>query len=90
MVGLVKEGEEAIKQEGKPELVDACIIAAAQKVEHYEISAYGTLRTCAELLELPELAIIFESTLAEEKAADAGLTEIMVGKLLSKVLAARN
>jgi ferritin-like metal-binding protein YciE len=89
MVGLVKEGEEACKEEGKPELVDAGIISAVQKVEHYEIAAYGTLRTYAELLELPKLAALFEETLEEEKASDAGLSEIAEGKLLTKVLAAR-
>ena len=89
MVGLVKEGDEACKEEGKPELVDAGIISAAQKVEHYEIAAYGTLRTYAELLELPKLTALFEETLEEEKASDAGLSEIAEGKLLSKVLVAR-
>ena len=87
MVGLIKEGDEAAKEEGKSELVDACIISAAQKVEHYEIAAYGTLLTYAELLDIPELTALFEATLEEEEATDAGLSEIAVDKLLTKVLA---
>ena len=89
MVGLVKEGDEACKEDGKPELVDAGIITAAQKVEHYEIAAYGTLRTYAGLLKQPKLAELFVATLAEEKASDVGLSEIAEGKLLSKLLTAR-
>jgi len=87
MAGLIKEGSEEAKAEGKPALVDAGIISAAQKVEHYEIAAYGTLRTYAELLGLSELIVLFQATLDEEKAADAGLSEIADGELLSKVLA---
>lgn len=84
MAGLVKEGQDAGEEDGLKPLVDAGIISAAQKVEHYEISAYGTLRTYAQLLGLNELTSLFEATLAEEKAADAGLSGVAGGGLLSK------
>lgn len=74
ILGLIEEGEEIIKEyKGSPAL-DAGLLAAAQAVEHYEMSRYGTLRTWAIELRLPEAAKLLEATLAEEKATDKALT----------------
>jgi ferritin-like metal-binding protein YciE len=76
MKGLLKEGDERIKEGGEPEVVDAGLISAAQRVEHYEIAAYGSARTFAEMLNETEVADLLEQTLEEEKAADQKLTKI--------------
>jgi ferritin-like metal-binding protein YciE len=71
MHGLIEEGQERIKEkEG-----DAALICAAQKVEHYEIAAYGSLHSWAKLLEQEDAAELLEETLQEEKATDDKLTE---------------
>jgi ferritin-like metal-binding protein YciE len=76
MKGLLKEGEDRISA-GKPgEVLDAGIISAAQRVEHYEIAAYGSARTYAELLGNQEAVRLLSETLQEEKNADAKLNEI--------------
>jgi len=72
MKGLVEEGEELIKEKAG----DAALICAAQKVEHYEIAAYGSLKTWARMLEENEAADLLEETLEEEKATDEKLTEL--------------
>ena len=75
MKGLVKEGDEAIEElEGT--VLDAALIAAAQKVEHYEIATYGTLATFAEVLDLQDAKDLLGQTLEEEKEADEKLTAI--------------
>lgn len=74
MRGLIEEGGEAASEEGS--LSDLAIIAAAQKVEHYEISAYGTAIAWAEKLGNRKAAALLEETLEEEKAADSKLTGI--------------
>lgn len=76
MTGLVKEGNQVIKDIDQEEVRDAAIISAAQRVEHYEISGYGTLRTWAGLLGITNAQEILEETLDEEKAADEKLNEI--------------
>jgi len=76
MAGLIEEGSEAIEHEGSDTLRDAAIIAAAQRVEHYEIAAYGCVVEYAKLLELKEIAELLGETLDEEKAADEKLSEI--------------
>lgn len=76
MEGLIEEGEEIIKEDGDPEVKDAGLIAAAQRVEHYEIAAYGTVKALALQLGLDNVAELFEATLNEEKEADELLTEI--------------
>jgi ferritin-like metal-binding protein YciE len=76
MKGLVKEGQEMIKMKGEPEVIDAGLIAAAQRVEHYEMAGYGTVRTYAELLGDQEAVRLLERTLQEEEDADEKLTEI--------------
>ena len=76
MEGLVKEGSELIR-DGYPEpVLDAGIIGAAQRVEHYEIAAYGTVRSFAEVLGESEQASLLEETLNEEKEADEKLSQI--------------
>jgi ferritin-like metal-binding protein YciE len=76
IVGITKEGAEIMKDyKGSPAL-DAGLIAAAQAVEHYEISRYGTLRTWAEELGLNDAVSLLQETLDEEKATDAALTKI--------------
>ncbi|HVT98702.1 MAG TPA: ferritin-like domain-containing protein [Acidobacteriaceae bacterium] len=76
MKGLITEADERIKEGGEPAVLDAGLIADAQRVEHYEISAYGSARTFANLLGEKEIARLLEQTLKEEKAADEKLTSI--------------
>lgn len=76
MEGLVKEGEESIAEYQEGFARDAALIVAAQKVEHYEIAAYGSLRTHASLLGMQEAALLFEETLDEEKTTDQALTTL--------------
>ena len=74
--GLVEEAEELMGEEMPPNVLDAGLIAAAQRVEHYEIAVYGTLCTFAELLGRDEDHDLLGQTLEEEKEADSRLTEI--------------
>ena len=76
MKGLIKEGDEIVSQGGDPSTVDAGIISAAQRVEHYEMAGYGTVRTYAELLGYDEMARLLQQTLDEEEEADQTLTQI--------------
>ncbi|AMV35934.1 ferritin-like domain-containing protein [Planctomyces sp. SH-PL62] len=76
MEGLIEEGKEVLEMEAAPETRDAALIAAAQKVEHYEIAGYGTLSTWANTLGLPEVKKLLGDTLAEEKTTDGLLTEL--------------
>jgi hypothetical protein len=75
MKGLVEEGQEAI-QEFEGTVLDAALIASAQKVEHYEIATYGTLATFAEVLGMEDAKDLLGQTLDEEKEADEKLTQI--------------
>lgn len=86
MAGLLKEGEEIMKDTDKGGMRDAGIILAGQKVEHYEIATYGTLKTFANLLGLEEVAGILENILDQEKNADVTLTEIAVSAINVKAL----
>lgn len=76
MEGLIKEAEEKMESCEAGAMCDAEIISAAQKVEHYEIASYGTLRQFAETLGLTEAETLLEATLKEEKAADQKLTKV--------------
>ena len=76
MEGLIKEGGETIDEHEAGHARDAALIAAAQKVEHYEISSYGTLRTMAKVLGKTECAALLEETKDEEAETDAKLTEL--------------
>jgi len=76
MAALITEGEDVIHDATDESVRDAGIIAAAQKMEHYEMAAYGTLRTFAEILGTPQHAALLDRTLEEEKHADTILTSI--------------
>lgn len=74
MAGLIIEGEEMIHEKGEPEVIDAGLIAAAQRVEHYEIAAYGCARTYARMLGERDAEQMLQQTLDEEEATDRKLT----------------
>jgi ferritin-like metal-binding protein YciE len=76
MKGLIKEGDQMLHMRGDASVLDAGLIAAAQRVEHYEIAGYGTVRTYAELLGRSEHVSLLEHTLREEEETDERLTEL--------------
>jgi len=76
MKGLIEEGEEILKEQKDTAALDAALIAAAQKVEHYEIASYGTLVAWAEQMGHDEAVDLLEETLEEEKSADDKLTSV--------------
>jgi len=76
MEGLIKEAEEIMEECEEGAMRDAGIISAGQKVEHYEMASYGTLRQFAETLGLTDAVALLEETLNEEKIADKKLTEV--------------
>jgi len=76
MEGLIEEGQEMMEEKEDSSALDAALIAAAQKVEHYEIATYGTLCTWAELMGHREALKLLKQTLSEEEATDQKLTEI--------------
>ena len=76
MKGLIEEGSEMMSEDGPDSVIDAGIIAAAQRVEHYEIAGYGVVRTFASILGEDEAEDLLQETLDEEAAADEKLTEI--------------
>jgi ferritin-like metal-binding protein YciE len=76
MEGLIEEGAELMEEDVEPDVLDAMLIGAAQKVEHYEIATYGTLVTWAKQLEMEDAAGILHETLDEEKETDLKLTEL--------------
>lgn len=76
MKGLVAEGDEVVNARGSAEVKDAALIAAAQRVEHYEIAGYGTVRNFALRLGIDEAARLLQETLDEEGATDKKLTEL--------------
>ena len=80
MMGLIKEGKEMISEKASPEIKDIGLIAAAQRVEHYEIAGYGCVRTYAKILGHKEASKALQATLDEEAATDKKLT-IIAGKL---------
>lgn len=81
MEGLIEEGAELLEEEGAPEIKDAALIAAAQRVEHYEIAGYGTARALAELLGRDEAAELLQQTLDEEKETDQKLTQLALSEV---------
>ena len=81
MEGLIGEGEEIVEADGDGAAKDAALIGAAQRVEHYEIAAYGTARTLAEQLGKDDAAALLQETLDEESAADQTLTKIAVSRV---------
>jgi ferritin-like metal-binding protein YciE len=76
MEGLIEEGKELIETIQTPEVLDVALIIAAQKVEHYEIAAYGSLHALAQTMGLTKVADLLEQTLNEEKATDQKLNEL--------------
>lgn len=76
MEGLIEEGKEVVKMGGQPEVLDAGLIGAAQRVEHYEIAGYGTARAHAEQMGHSQVVRLLQQTLEEEEAADEKLTQI--------------
>jgi ferritin-like metal-binding protein YciE len=76
MEGLIEEGKEILEEDGDPAVIDAALIGAAQKVEHYEIAGYGTARTFAALLGETDAAELLQATLDEEGKTDKLLTEL--------------
>jgi ferritin-like metal-binding protein YciE len=88
MEGLIEEAEQLMGEIATPEVLDAAMIGAAQKVEHYEIASYGTLSTLAEELGHSEAARLLEQTLEEEKAADQKLNQIALSGVNKSALQA--
>jgi ferritin-like metal-binding protein YciE len=78
MQGLIEEGKEMMEEDATEDVMDAGLICAAQKVEHYEIASYGCLRTYAEMLGFDDQADLLQETLDEEKDTDENLTELAV------------
>jgi ferritin-like metal-binding protein YciE len=76
MEGLIEEGKEVMEEDGEDEVIDAALIAAAQRVEHYEMAGYGCVRTFANLLGYEDAAALLQETLDEEGEADKKLTEL--------------
>jgi ferritin-like metal-binding protein YciE len=76
MEGLIEEGKKILEEEMPENVLDAALIAAAQRIEHYEIAGYGTAKTFAEILGEDEAVDLLEQTLDEEKETDVKLTEL--------------
>jgi ferritin-like metal-binding protein YciE len=76
MKGIIEEAKESMEEDAEPEVLDAALIADAQRVEHYEIAGYGTVRSYAELLGNKEAARLLQETLDEEGEADKKLTSL--------------
>ena len=76
MKGILKDGQDLLDTDAEPEVLDAGMIAGAQRVEHYEIAGYGTVRTYAQLLGRKDWAQLLEQTLNEEKQADQKLNQL--------------
>jgi ferritin-like metal-binding protein YciE len=83
MEGLVEEGKEILEEDGEDAVIDAALIGAAQRVEHYEIAAYGTVRAAARILGYDKVVNLLQSTLDEEGAADKKLTQIAESEVLA-------
>jgi ferritin-like metal-binding protein YciE len=76
MEGLIEEGKEVMEEDAEPAILDAALIGAAQRVEHYEMAGYGTARTYAQLLGDSQAAKLLQKTLDEEGATDKKLTNL--------------
>jgi ferritin-like metal-binding protein YciE len=81
MEGLIEEGADLLEEDGEATIKDAALIGAAQKVEHYEISGYGTARMLADLLGLHDAVELLQQTLDEEKETDEKLTQLALSEI---------
>jgi ferritin-like metal-binding protein YciE len=90
MEGLIEEGEEVLSEDADPDVRDAALIAAAQRVEHYEIAAYGTARTYARHLGFDKHAELLQQTLDEEGETDAKLTRLAEQRINQDAETGRN
>jgi ferritin-like metal-binding protein YciE len=81
MAGILEEGKETMEEDAEGAVMDAALIAAAQRAEHYEIGAYGTCVEWARLLGLDDVTLLLETTLEEEKATDRKLTALAEGEI---------
>ncbi|CAO3354093.1 YciE/YciF ferroxidase family protein [Azospirillum palustre] len=88
MEGLISEAQEILEMGLAPEVQDAALIAAAQKVEHYEIASYGTLHAFATACGLDRVAQLLDETLQEEKDTDTLLNKLAIGDVNKKAMAA--
>ena len=88
LAGLIKEGDELIKEGLEPDVLDAALIGAAQKVEHYEMAGYGTARTWAKRLGEQEACELLQQTLEEEAATDEKLTKLAEPRINKDAMAA--
>ncbi|GLR80595.1 ferritin-like domain-containing protein [Azospirillum oryzae] len=88
MEGLISEAQEILEMGLAPEVQDAALIAAAQKVEHYEIASYGTLHAYATACGLDKVAQLLNETLQEEKDTDMLLNKLAIGDVNKKAIAA--
>ena len=79
MEGLIEEGKEVLEEDGEAQVLDAALISAAQRVEHYEMAAYGCLRSYAQLLGYTQAERLLQETLNEEEAADEKLSQLAEG-----------
>ena len=89
MRGLVREGEEMIDMKGDDKVIDAGLIAAAQRIEHYEIAGYGTVRTYAEMLGKQQQVSLLDRTLQEEEMTDEKLTRLAESHINAEATATR-
>lgn len=90
MQGLLKEGEKMIDNTNEGEVRDAGLIAAAQRVEHYEMAAYGSAREFADILGMHDAVSLLEQTLQEEKNADAKLNDVALSSVNPQAASARS
>jgi ferritin-like metal-binding protein YciE len=81
MEGLIEEGEEMMSEDAAPDVLDAALIASAQRVEHYEIAAYGTARTYANQLGLSDHSRLLQQTLDEEGETDKRLSKLAESRI---------
>jgi ferritin-like metal-binding protein YciE len=88
MEGLIQEGKELLEEEVDPRVLDAALICAAQRVEHYEIAGYGCVRSLARQLGMSKLAEELRATLEEEKKTNEKLNELALGEVNEEAMAA--
>jgi ferritin-like metal-binding protein YciE len=87
MEGLLEEGKEMMQEDMEPEVLDAALLSAAQKVEHYEIAGYGTVRTYAQLLGEKDHVKLLQQTLDEEGNTDKKLTQLAESQINVEAMA---